>query len=234
MGGININTQQQLDFLIKHLIDERDEEISIPNDIDDKKLLFRSLVNVRPPLEVSDEFLHVQDEFLTNETLNKNLTSAKDITEVKGKLALWQGDITTLKVDAIVNAANSKMLGCFIPLHNCIDNVIHSSAGIQLRQECSEIMRMQGNDEEVGKAKITGAYNLPSRHVIHTVGPAIPYGAEPSIDDCEKLASCYTSCLELASHEGLNQLHFAAFQQGFLIFLNKKLLKSQLKQLRII
>lgn len=229
MGGININTQQQLDFLIKHLIDERDEEISIPNDIDDKKLLFRSLVNVRPPLEVSDEFLHVQDEFLTNETLNKNLTSAKDITEVKGKLALWQGDITTLKVDAIVNAANSKMLGCFIPLHNCIDNVIHSSAGIQLRQECSEIMRMQGNDEEVGKAKITGAYNLPSRHVIHTVGPAIPYGAEPSIDDCEKLASCYTSCLELASHEGLKSIAFCSISTGVFNFPQQKAAEITIK-----
>ena len=202
-------------FLIKHLIDERDEEIIIPNDIDDKKLLFRSHVNVRPPLEVSDEFLQVQDEFLTNETLNKNLTSAEDISEVKGKLALWQGDITTLKVDAIVNAANSKLLGCFIPL--------------QLRQECSEIMRRQGHNEEVGKAKITGAYNLPSRHVIHTVGPAIPYGAEPSSDDCEKLASCYESCLELASYNELKSIAFCSISTGVFNFPQQKAAEIAIK-----
>ena len=217
-GGIKINTQQQLDFLIEYLINERDEEISIPYSVGDKKSLLRSLMNVRPPLEVSDEFLQIQDEFLTNETLSKNLTSAEDITEVNGKLALWQGDITTLKVDAIVNAANSKLLGCFIPLHNCIDNVIHSSAGIQLRRECSEIMNRQSHDEEVGKAKITNAYNLPSRYVIHTVGPAIPYGAEPSSDECEKLASCYKSCLELASYSELKSIAFCSISTGVFNF----------------
>ena len=218
LGGIKINTKQQLDFLIKYLINERDEEISIPDDIDDKKSLFRSLINVRPPLEVTDEFLQIQDEFLTNETLNKDLTSVEDITEVKGKLALWQGDITTLKVDAIVNAANSKLLGCFIPLHNCIDNAIHSSAGIQLRQDCSEIMHRQGHDEEVGNAKITKAYNLPSRYVIHTVGPAIPYGAEPSSEDCEKLESCYKSCLDLAGYNGLKSIAFCSISTGVFNF----------------
>lgn len=218
-----------MDFLIKYLINERDEEISIPKDINDKKLLFRSLVNLRPPLEASDEFLHVQDEFLTDETLNKNLTSAEEISEIKGKLALWQGDITTLNVDAIVNAANSKLLGCFIPLHNCIDNVIHSSAGIQLRQECSEIMRRQGHDEEVGKAKITSAYNLPSKYVIHTVGPAIPYGAEPSNEDCEKLASCYNSCLDLASHNELKSIAFCSISTGVFNFPQRKAAEIAIK-----
>lgn len=218
-----------MDFLIKYLINERDEEISIPKDINDKKLLFRSLVNVRPPLEVSDEFLHIQDEFLTNETLNKNLTSAEDISEIKGKLALWQGDITTLNVDAIVNAANSKLLGCFIPLHNCIDNVIHSSAGIQLRQECNEIMRRQAHDEEVGKAKITNAYNLPSKYVIHTVGPAIPYGAEPSNEDCEKLASCYRSCLDLASYNELKSIAFCSISTGVFNFPQRKAAEIAIK-----
>ncbi|WP_296848515.1 protein-ADP-ribose hydrolase [uncultured Methanobrevibacter sp.] len=218
-----------MDFLIKYLINERNEEISIPKDINDKKLLFRSLVNVRPPLDVSDEFLHIQDEFLTNETLNKNLTSAEDISVIKGKLALWQGDITTLNVDAIVNAANSKLLGCFIPLHNCIDNVIHSSAGIQLRQECSEIMCRQSHDEEVGKAKITNAYNLPSKHVIHTVGPAIPYGTEPSNEDCEKLASCYKSCLDLANYNELKSIAFCSISTGVFNFPQRKAAEIAIK-----
>lgn len=218
-----------MDFLIRYLINERDEEIDIPDDVDDKKLLLRSLMNVRPPLDVPSEFLQVQDEFLTNETLSKDLTSAEDIIEVKGKMALWQGDITTLKVDAIVNAANSKLLGCFIPLHNCIDNVIHSSAGIQLRRDCSEIMRKQGQDEDVGKAKITNAYNLPSRYVIHTVGPAIPYGAEPSSDDCEKLASCYKSCLELASYNELKSIAFCSISTGVFNFPQRKAAKIAIR-----
>lgn len=218
-----------MDFLIRYLINERDEEIDIPDDVDDKKLLLRSLMNVRPPLDAPSEFLQVQDEFLTNETLSKDLTSAEDIIEVKGKMALWQGDITTLKVDAIVNAANSKLLGCFIPLHNCIDNVIHSSAGIQLRRDCSEIMRKQGQDEDVGKAKITNAYNLPSRYVIHTVGPAIPYGAEPSSDDCEKLASCYKSCLELASYNELKSIAFCSISTGVFNFPQRKAAKIAIR-----
>lgn len=207
-----------MDFLIQYFIDERNEEINIPNSLDDKKTLFRSLMNVRPPMGVSDEFLKIQDEYLSDETSNKDLTSAEDIIEVKGKLALWQGDITTLKVDAIVNAANSKLLGCFIPMHNCIDNVIHSAAGVQLRDECNTIMQNQGFDEEVGKAKITGAYNLPSRFVIHTVGPAIPSGLKPSQDDCEKLASCYKSCLEIASHNELKSIAFCGISTGVFNF----------------
>ncbi len=152
------------------MIDERNEDIAVPHDYDSKRALLRSLMNIRPPLKISDEFLKVQDEFLTAETLNKHLTGIEDIEDVDGRIMLWQGDITTLKVDAIVNVANSKLLGCFIPQHNCIDNVIHSAAGLQLREECNRIMERQGFDESAGKAKITGAYNLPSKHVIHTVG----------------------------------------------------------------
>lgn len=175
-------------------------------------------MNVRPPLKISDEFIRVQDEFLTNETLTKSLTSPADISDVKGKLMLWQGDITTLKVDAIVNAANSKLLGCFIPQHNCIDNVIHSAAGVQLREECDRIMKSQGRDEEVGKAKITGAYNLPCRHVIHTVGPQIPHGAKPTPQDCEDLASCYRSCLDIAGYHKLESIAFCNISTGVFNF----------------
>ena len=131
---------------------------------------------------------------------------------------LWQGDITTLKVDAIVNAANCKLLGCFIPQHNCIDNVIHSAAGVQLREECSRIMEIQGHDEEVGKAKITGAYNLPSNYVIHTVGPQIPYGAEPTPEDINDLRNCYISCLEIADHHNLESIAFCSISTGVFNF----------------
>ena len=209
---------EQLDFLIKYLIDERDETIDIPDDCQSKRALLRSLMNVRPPLKISDDFLKVQDELLTSETSNKDLTSPEDIREVNGKLMLWQGDITTLKVDAIVNAANSKLLGCFIPQHNCIDNVIHSAAGVQLRAECNRIMQTQGHDEEVGGAKITGAYNLPSKHVIHTVGPAIPYGSKPSKKDCDDLASCYNSCLDIASYNKLESIAFCCISTGVFNF----------------
>ena len=217
-GGIKINTEEQLDFLINYLIDERNELIDIPNDIQSKKDLFRSLMNIRLPSQISQDFLKVQDDYLTHETLNKKLTSPEDITEVKGKIALWQGDIVTLKVDGIVNAANSKLLGCFIPMHKCIDNVIHSAAGIQLRLECNRIMESQSEDEKVGRAKITDAYNLPSEYVIHTVGPAIPQGFKPSKKDCEDLASCYRSCLELADANKLESLAFCCISTGLFNF----------------
>lgn len=213
-----MNKEEQLDFLINYLIDERKEAIEIPQDYNTKRNLLRSLMNVRLPLKVSDEFLKVQDDFLTAETLSKDLTSVGDILDVDGKIMLWQGDIVTLKVDGIVNAANSKLLGCFIPLHNCIDNIIHSSSGVQLREECSRIMRLQGHDEEVGKAKITGAYNLPSKYVIHTVGPAIPQGSKPSGKDCEALKNCYTSCLEIASENNLESLAFCSISTGVFNF----------------
>lgn len=207
-----------MDFLINYLIDERGELIEIPDDFQSKRNLLRALMNTRMPADISEEFLKVQDEFLTNETLNRDLTSVEDISESKGRLMLWQGDIVTLKVDAIVNAANSKLLGCFIPMHNCIDNIIHSTSGIQLREECSEIMRLQGCDEEVGRAKITSAYNLPSKFVIHTVGPQIPYGEEPLDEDRKKLAECYRSCLEIASEHNLDSIAFCGISTGVFNF----------------
>ena len=218
MGEDGMNKEQQLDFLIKYLIDERNEVIEIPQEYKAKRDLLRSLMNVRMPLKISDEFLKIQDEFLTAETLDNDLTSVEDIKDVTGKIMLWQGDIVTLKVDAIVNAANSKLLGCFIPLHNCIDNIIHSAAGVQLREECNNIMQLQGHDEEVGEAKITSAYNLPSKYVIHTVGPAIPYGLKPSKSDCESLRKCYMSCLEIASENNLESLAFCGISTGVFNF----------------
>ena len=213
-----MNREEQLDFLINYLIDERNEVIEIPQDYKAKRDLLRSLMNVRMPLKISDKFLKVQDDFLTAETLAKDLTSVEDIKDVAGKILLWQGDIVTLKVDGIVNAANSKLLGCFIPLHNCIDNMIHSAAGVQLRDECNSMMQLQGHEEEVGKAKITSAYNLPSKYVIHTVGPAIHYGSKPSKSDCEALKNCYISCLEIASENNLETLAFCCISTGVFNF----------------
>nr|WP_292793155.1 protein-ADP-ribose hydrolase [Methanobrevibacter sp.] len=227
-----MNTNEQLDYLINYLINERDENINVPDDFHSKRALLRSLMNVRLPLNISEEFLEIQDEFLTAETLNKNLTSVEDIDEFDGKVMLWQGDITTLKVDAIVNAANSKLLGCFIPQHNCIDNVIHSAAGVQLREECNNIMTIQGHDEEVGKAKITGAYNLPSKHVIHTVGPAIPQGLKPSKNDCVKLENCYKSCLEIANYNKLESLAFCCISTGVFNFPQDKAAEIAVKTVK--
>ena len=221
MGGITINREEQLDYLVNYLIDERGEDIDVPDDYYSKRSLLRALMNVRLPMEISEEFLNVQDEFLTYETLNKDLTSVGDIGDVKDKILLWQGDIVTLKVDAIVNAANSKLLGCFIPHHNCIDNVIHSAAGLQLRDECNKIMQSQQTDEEIGKAKITAAYNLPSKYVIHTVGPAIPQGSKPSNRDKALLASCYKSCLDIASNHELDSIAFCCISTGVFNFPQK-------------
>lgn len=218
MGGIKINTAEQLDFLIRYLADEHDDDIIIPDDYQSKRNLLRALMNIRMPGELSCEFLKVQDEFLTKETLDKDLTSVEDIDEVKDRIMLWQGDITTLNVDAIVNAANSKLLGCFIPMHSCIDNVIHSAAGLQLREECNRIMKVHDGDEEVGSARITGAYNLPSKYVIHTVGPAINPGSKPSVKDKNDLASCYRSCLDIASYNNLESIAFCCISTGVFNF----------------
>ena len=215
---VKINNNEQLDWLINYLLDERDEKIDIPNDYNSKKALLRSLMNIRPPEKISSEFLEIQDEFLRGECESKILTSPEEISEAKGRILLWQGDITTLKVDAIVNAANSKLLGCFMPNHNCIDNIIHSSAGVQLRDECNKIMTQQGHDEKIGDAKITSAYNLPSKHVIHTVGPAIRPGLQPSKLECEQLKNCYLSCLEIADAFNLESVAFCCISTGVFNF----------------
>ncbi len=219
----------QLNFLLNYLIREQQDKIDIPTDTISKKNLFRSLMNIRPPTPVSDEFIKIQNEYLTNETLKKNPITCNDIHKVKGKLMLWQGDITKLKVDAIVNAANSKLLGCFIPMHNCIDNVIHSASGVQLRLECNEIMEKQSSDEDIGKAKITKAYNLPSKYVIHTVGPAISYNSKPTPKDEKKLVNCYKSCLEIATQYNLNSLAFCCISTGVFNFPKDKAARIAVK-----
>jgi O-acetyl-ADP-ribose deacetylase (regulator of RNase III) len=218
----------EIDFLINELIstNERiDNNMEIPDNYDEKRKLLRALMNTQTPVQLSDEFYEIQDRILSDETNNKDLVSWEDIetisqnpNEIDSKIALWQGDITYLKADAIVNAANSQMLGCFIPLHNCIDNQIHSAAGFQLRMDCYKIMQNQGHEEANGNAKITSAYNLPSKYVIHTVGPAIPYGREPDEDEIRELESCYQSCLELADEHELKSIAFCSISTGVFNF----------------
>lgn len=211
--------EQRADFLIRCLLDERKEyqDIALPSGLAEKRRLLRSLMNVRPPVPVRKEFLQVQDAYLEERLAQRGVTSLEDLTPVRPGLYLWQGDITTLAVDAIVNAANGQMLGCFIPCHSCIDNAIHTYAGVQLRLECARIMAGQ-KEESPGKAKITRAYHLPCRYVLHTVGPII--NGTVTQADQELLASCYRSCLELAAANDLHSVAFCCISTGEFHFPN--------------
>lgn len=213
--------EQQMDDLIRCLLAERKEyqDIGEPSKLPDKRRLLRSLMNVRPPAPVSKEFLRAQDAYLQERLVQRGVTRLQDLTPVRPGLYLWQGDITTLAVDAIVNAANSGMTGCYIPCHGCIDNAIHTYAGIQLRLECARIMAGQRGEEPVGQAKITKAYNLPCRYVLHTVGPMIE-GAVTKTDR-EQLSSCYRSCLDLAAANGLHSVAFCCISTGEFHFPNE-------------
>lgn len=214
--------QERLLWLIKYLMEEDSEynRIRVPGSVLEQKRLLRSLMNVRPPKPATEEFLQIQDAYLAEETREKGIVRPENLEPVRDGIYLWQGDITRLQVDAVVNAANSALLGCFIPCHGCIDNAIHSAAGVQLRQECAAVMGRQGRAEDTGRAKITKAYNLPCRYVIHTVGPIV-YG-DLTEEDCGLLASCYQSCLELASDYGLRSIAFCCISTGEFHFPNEK------------
>lgn len=217
-----MNHIEKLNFLINELLAEQQQYhyINIPSGTEDKKRLLRSLFNVRPPLPLSKEFLRIQDEYLYQETTIKGVTDVANLTPIRGNLYLWQGDITTLKAGAIVNAANSQMLGCFIPCHGCIDNAIHTYAGVQLRLACDELMREQGKPERIGTAKITPSFNLPSNYILHTVGPIIT--GMLTQKDCDLLADCYTSCLELAEQNNIDSVAFCCISTGEYHFPNKE------------
>lgn len=177
--------------------------------------LLRSLMNVRLPKPISGDFLKIQDEYLKERNFERGITDIADLKPVVSDtgLYLWQGDITTLKCDAIVNACNSQMLGCFSPMHACIDNFIHTYAGIELRLKMHEIMTKQGHEEATGQAKITPGYNLPCNYVLHTVGPIVQGGLQRKHE--ELLASCYRSCLELAEKYEVKSMLFAVFLQEY-------------------
>ena len=208
-------------FLIKSLLQERTEyrDISISSDIEQQKQLLRALMNVRTPQPIGTEFLRIQDEYLKYEIAAKGITDVAELTPVQQGIYLWQGDITTLKCDAVVNAANSGMTGCYIPNHRCIDNAIHTFAGMQLRLICDNLMEQQGYPEPAGGAKITPAFNLPSRYVLHTVGPVI--SGKVKKHERELLASCYRSCLELAAKNKLESVAFCCISTGEFHFPNE-------------
>ena len=211
--------EERLTFLLDYLLRERQEKFDVPADPQGRRQLLRALMNVRMPAPVSDEFLQVQDAYLQEETRRKGITDLQELEPVEPGIYLWQGDITTLRCNAIVNAANSQMLGCFVPCHGCIDNAIHTYAGVQLRLECAELMRRQGHEEAPGRAKITSAYNLPSRYVLHTVGPIISGAVADS--DQRLLADCYRSCLDLAAGHGLRSVAFCCISTGEFRFPNE-------------
>ena len=209
-------------YLIKELLREqpRYSNLKIPADVQEQRSLLRTLFNIRMPIPISQEFLAVQDAYLQEELRRKGITELSNLTPVQEGIYLWQGDITTLSCDAIVNAANSQMLGCFHPCHGCIDNAIHTYAGIQLRLACAELMEQQGHEEETGKAKITPAFNLPCRYVLHTVGPIVQGWLTKK--DKELLASCYRSCLALAEKNNLRNVAFCCISTGEFHFPNDK------------
>lgn len=206
-------------WLIKALLAERGERLEIPADTKSQKQFLRALLNVRPPLPASVEFLRVQDAYLQEETRRKGISNYKNLQPIQPGIYLWQGDITTLQCGAIVDAANSQLLGCFRPNHDCIDNAIHTFAGVQLRLECAEIMKNQGHKEPTGRAKITGAYNLPCDRILHTVGP-IANGRVASEDE-QNLKDCYISCLEIAKENGIKSVAFCCISTGVFRFPNR-------------
>lgn len=199
--------------LIQFLLDERQEKnIPLPSSEAEQKRLLRGLMNVRSPHPIGQEFLQLQDEYLQEEQLRRGVTDWRTLSPIRDGLYLWRGDITTLRCDAIVNAANSALLGCFYTCHGCIDNAIHTFAGVQLRLYLDEQMKEQGHDEPVGQAKLTPAFNLPCRYVLHTVGPYV--GGRLTEAHRAQLASCYRSCLETAEQHGLESVAFCCISTG--------------------
>ena len=215
-----MNQSEKRLFLIQSLLKENQEyrDMNIPAEPERQRQLLRGLMNIRAPKRIGADFLKMQDEYLQSETVAKGITDIADLTPIQQGLYIWQGDITTLKCDAIVNAANSGMTGCYIPNHRCIDNAIHTFAGVELRLACEEMMEQQGYPEPTGQAKITPAFNLPCRYVLHTVGPII--SGRVTKEDKELLASCYRSCLELAAENSLESVAFCCISTGEFHFPN--------------
>ena len=224
--------EERLDWLLHEFKEDSGtyRDLEVGDDYEEKRMALRSLMNIRMPGKMADDVVRVQDEFLSEEAREKGIVDVAEIPTAArqygsghlyaDKISVWQGDITTIHCGAIVNAANSQMLGCFWPCHGCIDNAIHTFAGVQLRLACAELMEQQGHEEETGKAKITPAFNLPCRYVLHTVGPIIQGWLTKK--DRELLASCYRSCLELAEKNNLRNIAFCCISTGEFHFPNDK------------
>ena len=215
---------QRLEYLVEAFKAESDQymDLQTPGDTEGRRHLLRSLMNIRMPGKMDDSVLAVQDEYLQERIREKGIVTLEDIPVKEGVISVWQGDITRLAVDAIVNAANSQMLGCFIPMHTCIDNCIHTFAGIQLRAECNRQMnrmRMkygQNYEQPTAVPMLTDAYNLPAKKVIHIVGPVVNGKLTPALE--QELADCYTNTLDLCAENGLRSVAFCCISTGVFHF----------------
>lgn len=227
-----MNQNEKRVFLIERLLKEQPgyAKMQIPDRIDEQKTMLRSLMNIRMPGNMDDEFLSVQDEYLQQVNEEKGVVTLSNMEELQPDIYIWKGDITRLKVGAIVNAANSGMTGCYQPCHNCIDNCIHTYAGVQLRLICAKIMKEQGYEEPTGQAKITPAYNLPCDYVIHTVGPIVQ--GELTKEHEKLLASCYRSCLEIAEAHGVDSIAFCCISTGVFMFPNQRAAEIAVKTVK--
>lgn len=212
-----MDRSENIRSVLRTLLDERPEyaDWQIPDSLPERQRMMRALLNVRPPHPVSEDLIKAQDRELQRQLADKGIVALSEIIpcQMDERLRLWQGDITRLQVDAIVNAANSALLGCFVPMHRCIDNAIHSAAGVQLRLACDRLMQAQGHPEPTGRAKITDGYNLPARYVLHTVGPIVR-DVEPTPRQEQQLADCYRSCLALADAHNLQSIAFCCISTG--------------------
>ncbi len=225
----DLNKQnERLNFLLEGFrADSKNyKDIKIPSDGEEKMRILRSLMNIRMPGRMSDAIIKIQDEYLQECANEKGIIGLSDIAIAKDNISIWQGDITRLKLDAIVNAANSQMLGCFIPMHTCIDNQIHTFAGIQLREECNskmnDLRKLYGNNYEQPTAipMLTDAYNLPAKKVIHIVGPIVDSGLTPKKE--EELALCYCNTLDMCLENGLRSVAFCCISTGVFRFPNRR------------
>lgn len=221
---------KNVDFLIKYLSDER--HMTIQQDIPESEKFnnYRFLVNIRDPGEPSDTYLKIEDEYLRQLIAEKGITDYTTLSPREPHIYLWQGDITTLKCDAIVNAANSAMTGCYMPCHNCIDNCIHTFAGVRLRAACDRLMKMQDYPEPTGQAKITQGYNLPAEYIIHTVGPIVQ--GQLTELHCRELESCYRACLEVAAEYRLKSIAFCCLSTGVFGFPQQEAAEIAVKTVR--
>lgn len=227
-----MNQNEKCLYLINRLLKEqpRYHNMQIPMDTDQQKAMLRSLMNIRMPGIMDEEFISVQDEYLQQVNAEKGVVTLLDMEAIQPDIYIWKGDITRLQVGAIVNAANSGMTGCYQPCHNCIDNCIHTYAGIQLRLTCAKIMKAQGCEEPTGQAKITPAYNLPCDYVIHTVGPIVQGKLTEKHE--ELLESCYRSCLEIADANRVDSIAFCCISTGVFMFPNKRAAEIAVKTMK--
>ena len=234
----NKEQEKRLDYLLEEFKADSVEykNIEIPEDINGKRSLLRSLMNVRMPKKISGSVLKVQDEYLSVCAEEKGIVQLSDIPVTRGNVSIWQGDITRLEVDAIVNAANSQMLGCFIPMHMCIDNQIHTYAGVQLREECShkmeELRSQYGShyEQPTSVPMITDAYNLPAKNVIHVVGPIVRNRLTADLE--QELADCYTNVLNMCLENNLKSVAFCCISTGVFRFPNKRAAEIAVKTVK--